>query len=687
MNKILENKLEGKEKVDDKIFEGFQIMEEEKEDPTFARKVIEECLILLKDSKLIAEESNLMSYSGDSVFGLLENVKMEINSKLGKKYKHKFNQIIEKNPTEKGVVRFIKEHVRDCEVNQSVRQIHASVKSNLQNANVENEIKQFEKTIRFDVFSQKFGKAFAGYDSRKYLMMSKEDEEQEMRNKMVIQPNKPTTKKTKKKDYFGDMLKSINETKKEDLHVSLINNKDEDFMINEFSENRKHDNLQKEDNFCLDDFLFDCDFKPDVTLSGISNKNPGKYTLDTKNEDYDKLENDESTNIKIENNHSYYNTEQQFIRKYGDKTKAYSQNNYKFTKRNNFNKEKLQRTKNNCKNEMEDIKKTNDNYHPWNDLNKITGNELKKAFPISTTPIFEQKEPEMAKKDMQIEFLQGNKSLMAKETKFTQNTRSTIFPDVEENKGLTFLDEDNFIVKEEILQILKNLLGILGIKFVTAAEEAEAQCAYLEMRNIVSYTLTEDSDTLLFGSQRIIRNFGKFYKGEGLLEVYDMREIEQKLGINREKLIMSALLLGCDYSEGVRGVGVVNTAEILNCFETVEQLRELFHVWGDLPDAVNRSLDFVKEKMSQKQRDYFEAHRNYKKHWIIPDGFPDAQVIEAFKSPKLNTEFNEKDLMSVGQFQVKEFGDFVERILQMEMEDIEKMAIGWIDVLQKNEKL
>lgn len=42
--------------------------------------------------------------------------------------------------------------------------------------------------------------------------------------------------------------------------------------------------------------------------------------------------------------------------------------------------------------------------------------------------------------------------------------------------------------------------------------------------------------------------------------------------MNREKLIIFALLLGSDYTAGVKGVGLVNAMEILKVFTSFDRL-------------------------------------------------------------------------------------------------------------------
>jgi DNA excision repair protein ERCC-5 len=62
-----------------------------------------------------------------------------------------------------------------------------------------------------------------------------------------------------------------------------------------------------------------------------------------------------------------------------------------------------------------------------------------------------------------------------------------------------------------------------------------------------------------------------------------MDRIKREIGMDREKCVIFAMFLGSDYTEGVKGVGIVNAMEILRVFDTVSRLHKL-RDWARLPD-------------------------------------------------------------------------------------------------------
>lgn len=198
-------------------------------------------------------------------------------------------------------------------------------------------------------------------------------------------------------------------------------------------------------------------------------------------------------------------------------------------------------------------------------------------------------------------------------------------------------------VTEDMIAESKELLQMCGIPFIEAPGEAEAQCAALEQLGLVSGVVTDDSDVFLFGAQQVYRHL---FESKQYCESYRVREIESKLGMDRLKLIHFALLLGSDYTEGVKGVGIVNATEILNAFpgpNGLEDLRQWVYsdeldeapVLPQLPDDVS---DEERARVAQEYRiaHFKHAHRRIKRNWGISTTFPNRAVIEAYLQPNVD---------------------------------------------------
>ena len=125
-------------------------------------------------------------------------------------------------------------------------------------------------------------------------------------------------------------------------------------------------------------------------------------------------------------------------------------------------------------------------------------------------------------------------------------------------------------VSDDMQGDIIRLLRIMGVPYLVAPMEAEAQCAELERLGLVQGTITDDSDAFLFGSTRVYRNI---FRDGKYVEEYAMEAVTSELGLTRDMLVRSALLLGSDYTRGIKGVGEVNTLEILSAFPGDQGLR------------------------------------------------------------------------------------------------------------------
>ncbi len=65
---------------------------------------------------------------------------------------------------------------------------------------------------------------------------------------------------------------------------------------------------------------------------------------------------------------------------------------------------------------------------------------------------------------------------------------------------------DAATVTDEMKEEVMGLLELLGVPYMVAPMEAEAQCAELERLNLVEGTITDDSDAFVFGSHNVYKN-------------------------------------------------------------------------------------------------------------------------------------------------------------------------------------
>ena len=133
----------------------------------------------------------------------------------------------------------------------------------------------------------------------------------------------------------------------------------------------------------------------------------------------------------------------------------------------------------------------------------------------------------------------------------------------------------------EMIEQSKLLIEYMGIPVVQAPSEGEAQCAYLCQKGLVYGVSSQDSDSLLFNSPRLIRNLSwtgkrKLPKQDVYIEIkpemIELSEALKTLGISREQLITIGLLVGSDYNPGIRGYGPKKALEIVKKEKTLKNV-------------------------------------------------------------------------------------------------------------------
>ena len=199
-----------------------------------------------------------------------------------------------------------------------------------------------------------------------------------------------------------------------------------------------------------------------------------------------------------------------------------------------------------------------------------------------------------------------------------------------------------------MIQDAKRLLELMGVPYVQAPSEAEAQASYMAKRGDVWASSSRDYDSLLFGAPKLVRNltiFGKEFLPSKMRfrplkpELISLNEFLSKRGITYEQLIDLAILIGTDFNEGVKGIGPKTALKIIKEYGKIEDLPDRIrrHVWEDY-EAVRKI--FFEPNITSEYKTAYEKLREEELFAFLCDekGFSKncvKRAVERIKSSKI----------------------------------------------------
>ena len=134
---------------------------------------------------------------------------------------------------------------------------------------------------------------------------------------------------------------------------------------------------------------------------------------------------------------------------------------------------------------------------------------------------------------------------------------------------------------DEMVDESCDLLDALGIPWIKAPSEGEAQISHMAKKGDVWAAASQDYDALLFGTPTLVRYLtlaGKRRLPSGKKvdvtpEIIALNEVLGTLKVTREQLIDMAILIGTDFNDGVRGIGPKKSLDLLRRFGSLESMK------------------------------------------------------------------------------------------------------------------
>ena len=158
-----------------------------------------------------------------------------------------------------------------------------------------------------------------------------------------------------------------------------------------------------------------------------------------------------------------------------------------------------------------------------------------------------------------------------------------------------------------IVEGSKKLLELLGVPYVQAKGEGEAQASYMVEIGDAWCVGSQDYDCILFGATRMVRNL-TITGGKTNLELINLKRVLDQLKISREQLVDIAILVGTDFNQGVKGIGAKTGLKLIK-------------EHGDIFNIIEK-LDIQIEPKPEVLRNIFLKHdvdSDYELKWKSPD--------------------------------------------------------------------
>ena len=204
---------------------------------------------------------------------------------------------------------------------------------------------------------------------------------------------------------------------------------------------------------------------------------------------------------------------------------------------------------------------------------------------------------------------------------------------------------------DEMIKESKELLEAMGICVIQAPSEGESQAAYITKSNQEVYaTASQDYDSLLFGTPRLIQNLTLARRRRTLSgwievkpELIELERVLNTLEINLDQLICLGILVGTDYNpKGVPGIGQKKALEIVKRYKQ--------------PVLIFKSVEEKIKNLSEE------------------DKFDWTEIFELFRKPEVKSheiKFKKMDEEKIKEILIKKH-DFSEQRVEKQLERLKE---------------
>jgi|UniRef100_A0A6C0HDB9 5'-3' exonuclease len=133
------------------------------------------------------------------------------------------------------------------------------------------------------------------------------------------------------------------------------------------------------------------------------------------------------------------------------------------------------------------------------------------------------------------------------------------------------LQRTTFYMGAKEMELVKELLNILGIPFLQSPDEAESMCAYLCRKGFGSAVISCDTDCFAHGCPITVLTYEP---STGTIMSIKLKDLLESMEMTYEQFVDFSILIGCDYNKKskIKGIGPAKASELLKEYKSIEEI-------------------------------------------------------------------------------------------------------------------
>ena len=190
----------------------------------------------------------------------------------------------------------------------------------------------------------------------------------------------------------------------------------------------------------------------------------------------------------------------------------------------------------------------------------------------------------------------------------------------------------------EIVEGSKKLIKLMGIPYIQAKGEGEAQASYMVARGDAWCVASQDYDCMLFGAPRMVKNL-TISGSQTNPELIELDKVLVNLDVTREQLVDMAIMVGTDFNQGIKGIGAKKGLKLIKEHGDIYQILEKLDIELDVDPTILRNMFLNHEVDSDYELKWQKADQEQIVDFLCGEhDFSESRVLSALdKLKKLQT--------------------------------------------------